>query len=111
MPPSPPSRPPDNLGSTKELRRAPAFLELQSQFGGRLASLRHLKGWTQHEAAGKLGIGWRHLQKVEAGEVNVTLLLLYRFGVAYGVSVNTLFSERLVSDGFSEQQPAGDPKP
>lgn len=107
MKPPPPSRLLDKLGSTKELRRAPTFLELQARFGERLASLRRLRGWTQHEAAGKLGIGWRHLQKVEAGEVNITLLLLYRFGVVYGVSVDTLFSDESVNDASSETQIAG----
>lgn len=104
-----PSR--DKLGSTKELRRAPAFLELQARFGERLTSLRLLKGWTQHEAAGKLGIGWRHLQKVEAGEVNITLLLLYRFEVVYGVSVDSLFSQCPINDMSAGSQPHGDPKP
>ncbi len=47
---------------------------------------------TQEEAANQTGIGWRHLQKIEAGEVNVTLRTLCRLAAALRVDPDQLTS-------------------
>jgi transcriptional regulator with XRE-family HTH domain len=47
-------------------------------------------GWSQEHAAEEAGINPRHLQKVEAGSVNVTLHTLARLSVAFGVDVRRL---------------------
>lgn len=51
--------------------------------------------WTQQHAAEMLGLSWRHVQDIEAGEVNVTLLLLYRYSVVFGFEVVELFGSSL----------------
>lgn len=48
-------------------------------------------GLTQEEAAHEMGLVTRHLQKLEAGEVNVTLRTLVRISVALGVDLKDLF--------------------
>lgn len=79
-------------GPTKVLRGEPAFHALQMSFGAELRKRRERLGWTQQHAAELLGLSWRHLQDVEAGEVNITLLLLYRFSVVYEFEVRDLFA-------------------
>jgi len=64
--------------------------------GLEIASLRKLVGTnvrrlrkhgklTQAELAVRVGMGWRHLQKIEAGEVNITLTTISRFASVLAV--------------------------
>ena len=47
---------------------------------------RELAKLTLEEAAHRAGMAWRHLQKVEAGEVNATLRTLVRLADALAVT-------------------------
>jgi DNA-binding XRE family transcriptional regulator len=78
-------------GATRVLRQEEAFEELAARFGAELRRRRGLLGWTQQHAAEMLGLSWRHVQDIEAGKVNITLLLLYRFSIVYGFEVPGLF--------------------
>jgi len=51
-------------------------------------------GWTQEQAADAIGIATRHYQKIEAGDVNVTLETLCHLAEAFEVSLRDLFEER-----------------
>jgi len=55
---------------------------------------REQSGWTQEQAADAVGIAPRHYQKIEAGDVNVTVATLVRLGNAFRVTVKDLFVER-----------------
>ena len=57
----------------------------------RLRLLRHQSGATQEQAARQVGITWRHLQRIEGAETNVTLRTLLGLANAYGVELNDLF--------------------
>jgi transcriptional regulator with XRE-family HTH domain len=48
---------------------------------------------TQEELASLSSMGWRHLQKVEAGEVNVTLRTLSRLAATLRVDPGQLLSK------------------
>ncbi len=50
-------------------------------------------GWSQERAAEALGVVPRHYQKIEAGELNVTLRTLERLCRAFSVDVNQLFEK------------------
>ncbi|MCK6685597.1 MAG: helix-turn-helix transcriptional regulator [Thermoanaerobaculia bacterium] len=52
---------------------------------------RNQKGWTQEEAAEASQVHTRHYQKLESGEVNVTLGTVQRLCRAFGVDVVKLF--------------------
>jgi transcriptional regulator with XRE-family HTH domain len=52
--------------------------------------LREEAGLTLEAAAHEAGLHWRHWQKVEAGEVNVTLASLVRLAGALHVTVARL---------------------
>lgn len=48
-------------------------------------------GWTQEEAADRAGLNPRHLQKLEAGTVNVTIGTIEMLCAAFKVDVRRLF--------------------
>ena len=60
--------------------------------GRRVGELRSALGWTQQEMADRAEITIKYVQRVEAGEENLTLRSLVRFANLLGVSVNDLFS-------------------
>ncbi len=70
------------------------FEELKVRLGDRVRALRQERGWTQEVAAAASGIHLRHWQKVEAGEVNVTLDSLHRIAGALDVEVDQLLTRR-----------------
>jgi transcriptional regulator with XRE-family HTH domain len=51
--------------------------------GQRIRELRTARGWTQEEAAEAAGLVVRHYQKVEAGEVNLTIRTIVRLANAF----------------------------
>lgn len=74
----------------KESRRF--FVEAR-QLGHRVRQLRHQKGWTLEEAADRMHLDLKHLQKVESADppLNVTLVTLLRIADGFGESVGSLF--------------------
>ncbi|HYN41245.1 MAG TPA: helix-turn-helix transcriptional regulator [Thermoanaerobaculia bacterium] len=52
---------------------------------------RKKRGWTQEETSERAGLNPRHLQKLEAAELNVTLETLTRLCEAFGIDVRDLF--------------------
>jgi transcriptional regulator with XRE-family HTH domain len=47
--------------------------------------------WSQERAAEEAGLNPRHLQKIEAGSVNVTLRTVARLSAAFGVDAKRFF--------------------
>lgn len=68
-----------------------SFALLRQRLGARLRERRSLAEMTQEAAAARAGLDTRHLQKLEAGEVNVTLRTLWRLAEAYSVKLPVLF--------------------
>jgi transcriptional regulator with XRE-family HTH domain len=67
---------------------------LRSRLAGSTRRLRAAQGWTQEEAAEKAKLNPRHYQKIERGEVNVTLGTIAQLCRAFGVDVPDLFEQR-----------------
>ena len=65
-------------------------LEVQRRLGRAVRQARTAKGLTQEELARRSGFGWRHIQKIEAGEVNVTVRTICRLSAAIGVDPGVL---------------------
>lgn len=61
--------------------------------GNRVRALREAQGWTLERAAEKMDVDWKHLQKLEAGAINVTLATLVRVAAGLRCPISTLFSE------------------
>lgn len=70
------------------------------ELGARLRMARTLRGWTLSEAAERCDLDLKHLQKIEAGRINVTLRSLVRIASGFSVTVATLFSS-----GFAARPP------
>lgn len=65
-------------------------MEIKS-LGQQIRALRLVRGLTLEQAAERTNIDWKHLQKIEAGSVNVTMLTLVRIAEGYKVAVGALF--------------------
>ncbi len=75
--------------SSKEIADA-----IQQQVGWNLRQAREAQGLSQEQLAHLAGLATRHLQKIEAGQVNVTLRTLARLGSALGVEPGRLLIAR-----------------
>ncbi len=67
--------------------------DLQLRVGRAISAVRKARAMTQEELANRAGIGWRHVQKIEAGEINTTLRTICRIAVVLGVDPVKLFQE------------------
>lgn len=59
--------------------------------GARVRQLRQARKWTLEQAAEAANMDLKHLQKVEAGKLNVTLVTLVRLAEGFDVPVAALF--------------------
>jgi transcriptional regulator with XRE-family HTH domain len=64
--------------------------DLQVRVGANLRRFREERDLTQEQLAHAAGLATRHLQKIEAGRVNVTLRTLGRLGSSLGVEASVL---------------------
>jgi transcriptional regulator with XRE-family HTH domain len=72
---------------------APASLrarELMLQLGGNVQRLRLKRGWTQEYLAELASLDLSYAQRVERGEINLTLSSLANFAIALGVQPGAL---------------------
>ena len=60
-------------------------------FGNRLRQLRKARNLRQLDVE-SLGLSYKYYQRLEAGQVNPTLLTLYKLASAFHVSVSDFFS-------------------
>ena len=68
------------------------FHELRRRLGENLCRVRAARGLTQMELADASGLHWRHVQKIEAGESNVTLVTMARLADGLQVDAMTLMA-------------------
>ncbi len=73
------------------------FQNIRRRLGLAVKRYRAARGLTQEKLALQANMGWRHLQKIEAGEVNATLLTLTQLAKALDVDPASLLS----ADGAS----------
>ena len=66
-------------------------IRIQNVLARNVRLLREQAGWTQEQAADAAGIAPRHYQKIEAGDVNLTIVTLSRLAGAFNVDVKQLF--------------------
>ena len=68
------------------MKKEKVFQELRRRIALNLARLRSARGLTFEELGRRAGLHWRHLQKIEACDSNITLVTLAR--LADGLSVD-----------------------
>ena len=57
-----------------------------------MRELREARGWTLERAAEAMNLDLKHLQKIEAGKLNVTLVTLMRTAEGFGEPISALFT-------------------
>lgn len=63
---------------------------INRQLGERLRHLRQERGFTQEGLADACGVHRAHLGQIERGEVDVSVMTLYRIGHGLEISVSSL---------------------
>jgi transcriptional regulator with XRE-family HTH domain len=69
----------------------PGTALLQERVGANVRAHRESQGLTQEQLAYRAGLATRHLQKIEAGKVNLTLRTIDRLCTALAVDAPNLF--------------------
>jgi len=72
----------------KETRR---FKEAAQALGEQIRELRDSRGLTLEQASAQMDVDLKHLQKVEGGQLNVTLVTLLRIADGLNVAPASLF--------------------
>jgi len=72
-------------------RQSPRFGAEARALGLRVRQLRQAKKWTLEVAAEEMNLDLKHLQKIEAGALNVTLVTLVRIVEGFGEPLAALF--------------------
>jgi transcriptional regulator with XRE-family HTH domain len=62
------------------------------KLGARLRQIREEKGWTLEDTEDHGYSSWRHLQRIETGNKNVTILSLWRLASVYGTTLEEMLS-------------------
>lgn len=74
------------------------LLELQMNLSSNIRRLRKVRRLTQEGLALRARVAVRHVQKLEAGQVNITLKTLLRLAVALDVAPDQLLAKRETYD-------------
>jgi transcriptional regulator with XRE-family HTH domain len=86
------ARPPAAKWPSRIFREKPRFGRAARALGLRIRQLREKHEWTLERAASEMEIDLTHLQKIEAGKLNVTLVSLLRIADGLGEPVHDLLS-------------------
>jgi transcriptional regulator with XRE-family HTH domain len=70
------------------------FAAEAKSLGLQIRKLRQGRGWTLEGAAERMNLDLKHLQKIEAGQLNVTLVTLARIAEGFEKPIGVLFSAR-----------------
>ena len=72
-------------------RQSARFVSEARALGRRVRRLRESRDWTLERAAEATTVDWKHWQKIESGQINVTLVTLVRIAEGFGVPLADLF--------------------
>ena len=73
------------------VRQSPRFAAEAKQLGLRVRALRQAREWTLEQAAEASNLDLKHLQKIEAGKLNLTLVTLVRISQGFDEPIASLF--------------------
>jgi transcriptional regulator with XRE-family HTH domain len=65
-------------------------MDISKRFGTRIQRLRTMAGWSQEELADRTGLHRTYISGVERGVRNPTLLVVYKFALAFSISPSEL---------------------
>lgn len=78
-------------------RSSARYLTEAKALGARLRALRKARGWTLDQAAEAADMDYQHIQKIEGGKLNVTLVTLVRLAEGLGVELAAFFVDGLIT--------------
>jgi transcriptional regulator with XRE-family HTH domain len=87
----PTSATPNEERPSRTHRRSARFAKEAKALGARTRALRNAEGWTLEEAGERCQIEWKHLQRLEKGALNLTLVTLVRLAVGFRIELEALF--------------------
>ncbi len=87
-----PSGPTDERPS-RAFKATKAFAREARAVGLRVRTIRQERGWTLEQASERMQLELRHLQKIEAGEINVTLATFMRIAEGLREPLPLLFNK------------------
>jgi transcriptional regulator with XRE-family HTH domain len=79
--------------SSQRYKQTSRYKDTAKAIGSRARELREDRGLTLEQASAAMELDLKHLQKVEAGQLNVTLVTVLRVADGLGVSPALLFGE------------------
>lgn len=83
----------ETKNSNVDTKQNPEFKAVARKLGLRLRQCREAKGLTLEQAGERVGMNWRVIQRVEAGQSNVTLGTLYRISSRLEIDLSDLFRQ------------------
>ena len=86
-------------------KEGPVFRSAARELGVRIRSFRTLRCWTLEQAAEQMTLEARHLQRIEAGTINATLVTLTRIASGFDVRVGDLFQASSVTSSSTSHDP------
>jgi len=63
-----------------------------ARVGANIVRMRQARGWTLAELSERSGLFWRHLQKIESGELNATLATVAKLSTAFKVTAAAILA-------------------
>lgn len=88
-----PPKPKTDERSSRVHKRTPRYLREAKALGLRLRRLREAESWTLEQAAERCDLDLKHLQKIESGQLNVTLVTLVRLAIGFRRPMSVLFAD------------------
>lgn len=86
--------------SSRVYKKSAHYKDAASALGKRVRQVRKEYGWTLEYAARQMRIDLKHLQKIEAGNLNVTLVTLVRIARGFRVPIDMLFGDGPVTPAY-----------
>ncbi len=74
-------------------KKGARYLREAKALGLRLRRLRETEGWTLEQASERCELDLKHLQKIESGQLNVTLVTLVRLAIGFRRPMSVLIAE------------------
>jgi transcriptional regulator with XRE-family HTH domain len=74
-------------------KKGARYVREAKSLGLRLRQLREAEGWTLEQTAERCDLDLKHLQKIESGQLNVTLVTFVRLAVGFRQPMSVLFAD------------------
>jgi transcriptional regulator with XRE-family HTH domain len=85
-------------------KKSPRYRRETRALGLRIRRIREAQGWTLEQAAERCDVDLKHLQKIEAGLLNVTLVTLVRLSAGLRQPIAVLFGGIITEPAMTRER-------